>query len=223
MANKPPKQSEIPNEIKHQPAINSKRVVSKVLNRHELMMGARNAIVECGFANTTISNIIKRTSLSRGMINLHFISKEALILEVVRDFAQEYAEFIEKGFNSYPNDPVKRLKSMISVEFDAEVMNEANARLWFALRSEAHAHPEFLPYVNSRDKKFRQAYYDVFKQLNKLNNSPQLNYHFVGNCFMSIIEGMWSDYLLNHHHFNRQHAIDTCLLMAKAFYPKSFS
>ncbi len=199
------------------------REISKNTNRKEILLGARRAIIECGFANTTISNIIERTTLSRGMINLHFHSKDALLLEVVKDFHAEYVGFFTPIYDGEYDNIADKIRAIFAMEFDPRIMNEANVKLWFALRAEAHAHPDFLPFVNSRDLIIRKNFIKICDDLNKDGKYNNNDIRYIANALICLLEGMWSDYHLNYNNFNRDHAVKVCILTISAFFPKYFN
>ena len=56
-----------------------KRQKLKEQNRVALIEATLDSIAEVGFARTSVSAIIDRANLSRGMIHLHFGGKDALV------------------------------------------------------------------------------------------------------------------------------------------------
>ena len=138
---------------------------SKKLHRRQLLNAAADAIYRYGVRGATIDKIQECSGLSRGMINLHFGSKENLLLAVARDLGEEYTENWQRSVSPHEGDPVKRLKLIIAADLSPAVLNERNIAIWFSFRAEVHSNPEYRRYVGSRDAEFRVALLGIFREL----------------------------------------------------------
>ncbi|MGR3762317.1 TetR/AcrR family transcriptional regulator (plasmid) [Roseobacteraceae bacterium NS-SX3] len=119
-----------------------KRKVDKDLHREVLLEATANVILRHGVSGTTISRIQEESGLSRGMINLHFKSKDNLIRELAVHMTREYDEAWQsftrqaaEQVNS-PKDAAARLQALFETDFSEEVLNKRSARLTFAFRAE---------------------------------------------------------------------------------------
>ena len=70
-------------------------LTAKVKNRLGLIEATLRALSELGYANASVSEIIKRAGLSRGMIHLHFGSKDNLVIEAAKHASERYHAFLE--------------------------------------------------------------------------------------------------------------------------------
>ena len=59
-------------------------------SRRALIEATLDTIAEDGITDTSVSSIIERAGLSRGMIHLHFGGKDNLLTEAARFFSEEY-------------------------------------------------------------------------------------------------------------------------------------
>ena len=66
------------------------RESSKERHRQMLIDATAAAIAEHGLAQVSVSRILEKTGLSRGMINLHFATKQKLLVEVARHYSDQY-------------------------------------------------------------------------------------------------------------------------------------
>ena len=66
------------------------RTESKESRRLQLIHATMRSIARHGLSDTTVSTVLKEAGLSRGIINLHFQSKEKLLLETLSHVVDEY-------------------------------------------------------------------------------------------------------------------------------------
>ena len=194
----------------------------KKLHREQLLNAAADAIYLYGVRGTTIDKIQERSGLSRGMINLHFGSKENLLLAVAEDLGEEYTENWRRSVAMHEDDPVKRLNSIIAADLSPAVLNERNIAIWFSFRAEVHSHPEYRRYVGSRDSEFRVALLGIFRELFADDPERDAEAKLATNTLTALLEGMWTDFHLNPENFDRSEAERACLYVANGFIPGGF-
>ena len=59
-------------------------------NRLSLIEAVLDSVAEKGISETSVSEIIQRAELSRGMIHLHFGGKDNLVNEAARYSSEQY-------------------------------------------------------------------------------------------------------------------------------------
>ena len=95
----------------------NKRTASKAARRAQLIQATIRSIANDGLADTTIATVASEAGVSQGLINLHFQSKERLLLETLRYVADEYKETWEKALESAGADPRERLEALLAVDY----------------------------------------------------------------------------------------------------------
>ncbi len=75
----------------------SKRTASKQARRWQLIQATIRSIANHGLADTTVATVSKEAGLSQGIVNLHFQSKERLLVETLRFVADEYKDTWERA------------------------------------------------------------------------------------------------------------------------------
>ena len=68
----------------------SQRTASKEERQTQLIKATIRSIARRGLSETTIATVAKEAGLSQGIINLHFQSKDRLLVETLRYVADEY-------------------------------------------------------------------------------------------------------------------------------------
>ena len=75
------------------------------------------SIANHSLSETTVSTVLNEAGLSRGIINLHFQSKEKLLLGTLAHVVDEYKTLWEKALNNAGDSSAERLESLVRVDF----------------------------------------------------------------------------------------------------------
>lgn len=206
-----------------QPAdITPAREAGKSKNRRHLLDSAATAICKFGFRGATIGAIQQESGLSRGMINLHFGTKENLLLAVAEDLAQHYQSHWERAVTDTGIPAAERLRRIIQVDLSPEVLNERHVAIWFAFRSEVRSNPAYHQFIASRDAGFRDTIIEICQTLIDEGKYEGVDAILAANGFVALLEGMWTDFHLHSDRFDRKKAERACIHVAKSFFPDHF-
>ncbi|MEM6580932.1 MAG: TetR/AcrR family transcriptional regulator [Pseudomonadota bacterium] len=186
-----------------------KRIVNKEHHRLVLLEATASVMVEHGISGTTISKIQEASGVSRGMINLHFQSKDNLILAVAKHVEEEYRRCRRQAMEAAGSEPLKTLKAIIQSELSDTVLNLRLTAVWMALRSESNSRPELLRFVDTRDRAFYCSVFRCLRKYNKLHG-VDIDCRKLTLAIMSIAEGLLTDYHLHPDAFDRDDALDMC-------------
>ncbi len=199
------------------------RDATKERHRRALIEATADAILEHGLANVSVSRILERAGLSRGMINLHFQSKNNLLLEVVRHYSDEYVAHWQAAMDAAGPRPEERLGAIIAADFDPVALNRRMMAVWIAFRGEAQASPAYMPYIDSRDRRMRDTFTTICTDLCREGPYPAVDPDLAALAFMAALEGLWIDFHLNSQRFDRDEARAVVLHLARAFFPRHFA
>ena len=81
-----------------QTATRKRRALPKAERRNQLIRATIKCIAKKGLAATTMADITNEADLSVGIVNLHFKTKEQLLIETLRFVADEYKEGFDEIF-----------------------------------------------------------------------------------------------------------------------------
>lgn len=179
-----------------------KRAASKARSRKALIEATLDSIAEAGIAGTSVSRIVAKSALSRGMIHLHFDNKEHLFLEAARSLADSYFEHLLRFASEASGTPEQRLIALIEADLGAEILNPRSIAIWYAFRGEARSHNAFMAYSDTRDRRLRQIYGAACAELLGADaRSPEVR--DLTHGAIALLEGMWADYFLHSDAFDR--------------------
>ena len=77
--------------------VSSKASVGGLARRAQLVGCAIDALVEVGYAGTSVAEVARRAGVSKGVVTYHFPSKEDLLGEVVVSLYRDAGEQISRG------------------------------------------------------------------------------------------------------------------------------
>ncbi|WP_170574060.1 TetR/AcrR family transcriptional regulator [Ruegeria atlantica] len=205
----------------HEEELNA-REFSKSKNRRHLLDSAAEAIFKHGFRGATIAAIQEISGLSRGMINLHFKTKENLLLAVAEDLSNNYSE----RWNKVALDPdisaAEKLRGIIQLDLSPDFLNRRDVAVWFAFRSEVYSNPEYRRSIDSRDASLRNVMIELCQTLIDEGNYPDADAELATDGLIAVLEGTWTDFHLHAEEFDRSKAERTCLYIAKSLFPDHF-
>jgi TetR/AcrR family transcriptional repressor of bet genes len=176
------------------PEAKSAREQTKERHRRALIEATADAIAEHGLAKVSISRILEKAGLSRGMVAMEGAGSPA----------------------------EARLRAIIDADFDPVVLNRRTMAVWFAFRSEAHSSPEFMPFIDSRDAKMQRTITSICRELCEKGANPGTDPQIAALSIIALLEGLWTDYYLHPDRFDRDTARAVVLHTARAFFPESF-
>ena len=117
-----------------------KRLPERDPERSKLLLieATLDALAENGISEATVSKIIARAGVSRGMIHLHFGSKDALIGAAAKLFSERYYDEMERQLTDAANGPTATVLAVVRADLGPQLMNKKSVAIWHALRGEAH-------------------------------------------------------------------------------------
>ncbi len=193
-------------------------------NRRLLVQATLDSVAEAGIAETTVSAIIKRAGLSRGMIHLHFGGKDGLIVAAAEAFGEEYYSEMDRQLALVSGDPASVVRAVIRADLSPEILNRRSAAIWHGFRGEARTNPAIARFSDTRDRRLRLMVFNAFDAL--LNTNPQDQDRELANEVtlgaLALLEGMWTDYMTHPNAFSRDTANRIILRFLNGVVPGAF-
>jgi len=182
------------------------RDLKKARHRLLLIEATIATIAESGITGATVSNIVARAGLSRGMVHLHFRNKEELLIEAAKHFAEDYFDKLRARLERAGAAPKDRLEALIEADLSEELLNETSIVVWYALRGEARKLPGMMQYTTTRDAALRDMFARLFLECLGGHAGDAARARDLAVGTIALLEGMWADYFLFANSFNRQSA-----------------
>lgn len=189
-----------------------------------LIAATLDTIAEIGITDTSISKIIDRAKLSRGMIHLHFGGKNQLLTAAAKAFGEAYFDELDGQIAHASDDPERLILAVIQADLSAPIMNERSTRIWHAFRGAASTNDGIAQYSSTRDKRLRATLHTAFRTIAEDYVTEDTSTLARDATFglLVLLEGMWVDYLTNAHAFSRNIAVSIIRRFLNGLFPNHF-
>ncbi len=204
------------------PETNAKRTASKEARRQQLIRATIQSIAKHGLSDTTVASVAREAQLSQGIVNLHFQSKERLLVETLQYVTDEYRDTWEKALEQAGPSLAERLQALIAVDYHKSVFDRDKIAVWFAFWSETKARPTYRKLCAERDIGYDKVLTQLVAELIAEGDYGPLDPAIVANGLAAMTEGLWLDLLVNPRAMNRDKAMKISQTYLACLFPKHF-
>lgn len=198
---------------------------SKSSNRQRLIGAALDAIADVGYASTSVSEIVQRAGLSRGMIHLHFKGKEALIAEAAQRASDDYYAQLEKHLRFALPGPSGVIRAVVACDLSAEVMNTRTVGIWYELRGAARTSSAIAAHSDTRGGLLEEVMISAFRNLS-LRNATRPSEALARDAMrgtIALLDGIWTDFMLHSEGYDVIGANRTIFRFLRGLFPHEFA
>jgi len=200
-----------------------KRTASKEERQLQLIQATVRSVAKNGLSDTTMATVAREAGLSQGIINLHFRSKERLLVETLRYMADEYNTSWEKALDSAGPSPVERLAALVEVDFKMPVCDPDKLAMWFAFWGESKSRPTYRKLCRTRDVYYRKELASLCQLLIEEGGYQGIDAKVLATGLSAMTEGLWLDLLISPRSMTREQARNICMAYLASAFPRHFS
>lgn len=200
----------------------SARTVSKAQRCEQLIRATMKCVSRNGLSATTMAEVTKEAGLSLGIVNLHFQSKEKLLVETLRYVADEYQAEWHKAAG-IEGSPTERLASLIELDFSAKVCQREKLAVWVAFWGEAKSRPTYRRICAALDKEYVLVIQTLCDEICKTGKHPQVDTEIVATGYGALTDGLWLDLLLTPRDMSRAKAKRIAFDYFSSHFPRQFT
>ena len=198
------------------------RAEGKQRSRQKLITATINSIAKRGFADTTLARVAEGAGLSRGIVNFHFRSKDALFLETLKFMSREYGEQWWRAFDEAGPTAAEKLEAVLMIDFKPPISNRNRLACWFAFYGEAKFRPTYMAACTETDQVNYNAVADLCKTLIEEGGYENLDPELITQGLSAMSEGLWLDLLISPHTNDPEKSQQTLLTYLRGLFPKHF-
>lgn len=193
-------------------------------HRQALINAVLDLVAERGVPDATVSRIIERAGLSRGMIHLHFSGKDGLLIAAAQSFSESYAAAISEKLKTAGPAPADLVMAAIRADLSEDILTPRAARLWHGFRGISNPPPEIAYFCGTRGGQIKDAIETAFLTLAQETCTQDAARLAQDATFgtMALMEGMCADYLANLDTFSRTDAERVIRLFLAGLFPGRF-
>lgn len=200
----------------------SKRTASKEARRTQLIQATIRSIAKNGLSDTTVATVAREAKLSQGIVNLHFQSKDRLLVETLRFVADEYKEAWENALAQAGDSCAEQLEALVNVDFEPAVFDRNKVAVWFAYWSETKSRPIYRKLCAERDQGYDSKMKELVTATIEEGDYRGLDPQTVTDGLSAISAGLWLDLLVNPRGTTRETARATLRTFLKRLFPKHY-
>jgi TetR/AcrR family transcriptional repressor of bet genes len=200
-----------------------KRTAPKGERQQQLIQATIRSVASLGLSDTTMASVCREAGLSQGIINLHFQSKERLLVKTLAYIAEEYRDCWETALRKVDGGPAEKLAALVAVDFKQQVCDRNKLAVWFAFWGESKSRPVYRKICAERDIAYRKEMVQVCAELIEQGGYQGIVAETVAACLSTMTSGCWLDMLTNPRSMNRQQGLQICMSFLEITFPRHFS
>jgi TetR/AcrR family transcriptional repressor of bet genes len=189
--------------------------------RMQLIQATIRSIARNGLSDTTMSSVAKQAGLSQGIINLHFQSKERLLLETLKFVVDEYRTNWKRELEREHDTAAEQLTALVGVDFQKALCDRDKLAVWFAFWGESKSRPTYRKLCADRDRDYEEKIRLLCNQI-AAEGEYQVDADAIACGLSAMSEGLWLDLLISPRKLSRSDARRMCMVHLAAAFPRHF-
>jgi TetR/AcrR family transcriptional repressor of bet genes len=198
------------------------RTEPKEKRRLQLIQATMRSIASHSLSETTVSTVSSEAGLSRGIISLHFQSKEKLLLETLAHVVDEYKMLWENALQKAGEGSAERLASLVNVDFHRSVCDRNKLAVWFAFWSETKARPTYRKLCAERDREYDAMMFQLCSDIVNEGEYTGIDPEMAARGLAALTEGLWLDMLVDPRKMTRKKALKVSMAYLSHLFPRHF-
>lgn len=197
------------------------RNATREVRRQQLIDATIDCLARSGFADITMAQLAEAAGLSQGIINFHFQSKEALLLETLAFMDAEYYETWQGALTAAGPAPRDHLLALLESEFDPAICSRKKIAVWHAFYGEAKARPTYRKICGDRDLNRRTAMYDILVALTA-DEAAASDCEAMADALCALTDGLWLDFHLSTGRIDREAGRKAVRVLLAHLFPQHY-
>ncbi|MBT3671915.1 MAG: TetR family transcriptional regulator [Porticoccaceae bacterium] len=181
--------------VKAEPNI-TPRSLSKQARRKQLIEATIKCIADKGLSGTTMADVTQQAGLSLGIVNLHFQTKEKLLIETLSYISNEYTTGLNEIFNDEKLTTEQKILAHINFDFSRKITDRNKLAVWFAFWGETKSRPTYMSICASYISEIATNLTQLFAILKQQGGYSAVDPDLVCTCYTALSDGLWLDLLM---------------------------
>lgn len=203
-------------------AKSTRRTASRQARRQQLIDATVKCIARKGMGGMTLGDVAGEASLSQGIVNLHFESKENLLNETLRYLADEYKSQFDKALATAGPRPADRLRALMELDLRPSICDRHKISVWFAFWSEVKSRPMYRKICDASDRHYDVVIESLCEEIIAEGDYDQISASAIAIGLNAMTNGLWLSYLISPNTFDRQSAANAINEYLCSVFPKHF-
>ncbi len=204
----------------------SLRSLRKHDNRKKLIEATIELIAEEGIASVTVSRVVERAGVSRGLINLHFETKEAMMVEVMDTLNFEWRDALRDSYRGRAEEgsetAAETLHRTLMISLNPPILDPRKTAVWYCFYADPWYRKIYQDRYFETDQEALEA---VAKLIGTLIEEGGYAYESPLNtarALRALMNGLWLELLTEPDKTNMEEARSAYLSVLTSLFPKHF-
>jgi TetR/AcrR family transcriptional repressor of bet genes len=199
----------------------TRRTASREERRRQLIDATMKCIARKGLSNTSIGDVASEAGLSQGIVNLHFDSKDNLLIETLRTLANEYRAVFDRTLARAGRHPADALLALMQMDLKPKLLDREKLAIWFAFWGEVKSRPTYREICDEYDR-----YYD--SEVERLcgeiidEGGYDVDPAAAAEALTSMTNGLWLSFIVSPRDFNRDIAMNAIMSYLTNVFPRHY-
>ena len=191
--------------------VKTRRTASSEERKKQLIEATITSISRNGITGTTLTEVTGIAGLSLGLVNFHFKTKDALLVETLAHLAGELRE------------PHQKLATIISSHFDGSISNRRKLAVWFAFFGETKQRKSYRECTAALDMERLDTATDLCRALIAQGGYDHVSPQGVGEALEALFDGFWLNILMYPARFSNDAAKAQIYTYLAGQFPRHFT
>jgi TetR/AcrR family transcriptional repressor of bet genes len=199
-----------------------RRTAPPAERREQLIAATIRSVANRGLADTTIATVAREAELSQGIINLHFQTKDKLLVETLRYLADEYRSAVREAVDRAGEAPVAGLTALVDLDFSRGICERSKLAVWFAFWGERRFRPTYRRICAERDRSYDDMVRTLCANLCREGGYDTVDPDIVADGLSALTDGLWLDLLVRPDSMSRELARRISMSYLADAFPRHF-
>lgn len=181
-----------------QAANKNRRALPKEVRKEQLIQATIKCIAKHGLSGVTMARVTQEAGLSLGIANLHFKSKEKLLLETLQSVTAEYAAGQTAILESDDfSSTAARIEAILAFDFNPTVTEKNKLAVWFAFLGEAKSRPTYQRACSRQDSASEARITTLFQSALDEAHDKHADAGLIAAGYIALVDGLWLNALVD--------------------------
>ena len=184
-----------------------RRAQPREVRKEQLIQATMKCIARTGLSGVTMAKVTTEAGLSLGIANLHFQSKDKLLLETLEYVTAEYSRGQRAILESddYPTRAAQ-IEALLAFDFSAAVTDKNKMAVWFAFLGEAKSRPTYQRICSRQDSAAEAKTTALFQAAIDEAGYRDKDAELLAAGYISLVDGLWLNALVAPRRLSRKKA-----------------
>jgi TetR/AcrR family transcriptional repressor of bet genes len=179
-------------------ATKQRRALPKEVRKDQLIQATIKCIANVGLSGITMALVTREAGLSMGIANLHFTSKDKLLLETLQYVTAEYAAGQAAILESEDLPSVgARIEALLEFDFSPAVTGKNKLAVWFGFLGEARSRPTYQRACSRQDSVAEERITALFQQALDEAGDTRADAALLAAGYIALVDGLWLNALVD--------------------------